>query len=151
MRPRRIILSLAMVMVLAFISPLGAQATETNPNPTGEVTIKTTRVAVGLGFTWGDGTLKFKGKDYKFKVKGLNLIGVGVASLNAKGDVYNLEKLSDFPGKYYAVEAGATLIKGSSGLVIKNYHGVIINLKTKEKGVDLRVGNEGLSISPAWE
>jgi hypothetical protein len=60
--------------------------------PTGEVTIKVTRVAAGIGVTWGDGTLKFKGKDYKFKVSGLNLIAVGVTSINAKIEVYNLKE-----------------------------------------------------------
>ena len=104
-----------------------------------------------IGLFWGEGTLNFKGKDYKFKVSGLNLIAVGVTSVNAKGDVYNLQNLSDFPGKYFGVEADATLIKGSAGLVLKNTKGVVLNLKSEKKGADLRLGNEGLSISPAWE
>ena len=146
---RRILLSLAMVVVLAPAFALGAQTTESSP--AGEVTIKTTRVAAGIGFTWGDGTLKFQGKGYKFKVKGLNMISLGVTTNSAKGEVYNLENLSDFPGRYYAVEGGATLIKGSSGLVLKNSKGVVLNLKAEQKGVDLKLGDEGLSITPAWE
>jgi hypothetical protein len=119
--------------------------------PTGTVTIKVTRAAVGLGVTWGSGTLKFKGKKYKFKVSGLNLISLGVTSMDAEGEVYNLKELDDFPGKYFGVEAGATLIKGSAGLVLKNSSGVVLNLKSERKGVDLRIGNEGLSISPEWD
>jgi hypothetical protein len=149
MRLRRIFLSLAMVVVLAPAFSLGAQKTESGP--TGEVTIKTTQLAAGIGFTWGDGTLKFRGKGYKFKVKGLDMIGLGVTTTSAKGDVYNLAKLSDFPGTYFAVEGGATLIKGSSSLVLKNSRGVVLNLKAEQKGVDLKLGDEGLSITPAWK
>ena len=106
---------------------------------------------MGLGVSWGDGTLHFKGKDYKFKVKGLNLIGLGVTSINAKGDVYNLQKLDDFPGTYYGVEAGATVIKGSAGMVLKNSTGVVLNLKSEQTGAGFKLGDQGLSISPAWE
>jgi len=151
-----LILALAVMLTFAAFSA-GAQeknkveAQEKKGLPTGEVTIKVTQVAAGLGVSWGDGTLNFKGKDYRFKVKGLNLIGVGVTSINAAGDVYNLQKLDDFPGTYYGVEAGATLIKGSAGMVLRNSTGVVLNLKSDQKGAALRLGNEGLSISPAWE
>jgi hypothetical protein len=126
-------------------------AKSTDSTPSAAVTIKVTQVAAGLEVSWGDGTLNFKGKDYKFKVKGLNLIGVGVTSINAKGEVYNLQKLDDFPGTYYGVEAGATVIKGSGGLVLKNSTGVVLNLKPERTGAALKLGNEGLSISPAWD
>jgi hypothetical protein len=81
----------------------------------------------------------------------LNLIGIGVTTINAQGDVYNLQKLDDFPGTYYGVEAGATVIKGSAGLVLKNSSGVVLNLKSEQTGAALQLGNEGLSISPAWD
>jgi len=142
------ILTMAVVLSLATFS-VGAKSTDSTPSA--EVTIKVTRVAAGLGVTWGDGTLNFQGKEYKFKVSGLSLIALGVTSVNAKGDVYNLKDLSDFPGKYFGVEAGATLIRGSAGMVLKNTRGVVLNLKSEQKGAELKLGNEGLSISPAWE
>ncbi len=149
MLTKRILFSLAMAMLLSLAAfPVAAKSTDSTPNAT--VTIKVTQAAVGLGLTWGDGTLNFKGKKYKFKVSGLNLIALGVTSINAKGDVYNLKKLSDFPGKYFGVEAGATLVKGSAGLVLKNTQGVVLNLKSEQKGAELQLGNEGLSISQAW-
>jgi hypothetical protein len=141
-------LTLAALLSLATFSAM-AETKDSTPNAT--VTINVKQVAAGLGVTWGDGNLNFKGTDYKFKVSGLNLIAVGVASVNAKGDVYNLQNLSHFPGKYFGVEADATLIKGSAGLVLKNTKGVVLDLKSEKKGADLRLGNEGLSISPAWE
>jgi hypothetical protein len=35
--------------------------------------------------------------------------------------------------------------------MLRNTKGVVFNLKSEKKGADLRLGNEGLSISPAWE
>jgi hypothetical protein len=150
MLTKRRLLSSTLVLVFLLAASL-AGAREEKGNPVGEVTIKTTRVSVGIGYTWGDGTLRFKGKKYKFKVHGLNMIGLGVASMTARGDVYNLESLDDFPGKYFGVEGGATMIKGSAGLVIKNSQGVVMNLKADRAGVDLRLGDEGLSITEAWK
>jgi hypothetical protein len=150
MLTKRLLFSLTLAVLLSLAAfPAMADTRDSTPNAT--VTINVKQVAAGLGVTWGDGNLNFKGKDYKFKVSGLNLIAVGVTSINAKGDVYNLQNLSDFPGKYFGVEADATLIKGSAGLVLKNTKGVVLDLKSEKKGADLRVGNEGLSISPAWE
>jgi hypothetical protein len=145
-----IVLSLA-VLTAGAQEKKAAGTQETQGNPSGEVIIKVTQVAAGLGISWGDGTLTFKGKDYKFKVKGLNMIGLGVTSIDAKGNVYGLQKLSDFPGTYFGVGASATVIKGSTGLVLKNSAGVMLNLKSQQTGAELRLGNEGLSISPAWE
>jgi len=136
------------VFFWAAASP-GAESEERTPS--GKVAIHATRVTIGIGYSWGDGTLKYKGKSYKFKVSGLNVVGLGVTKLKAKGDVYGLEKLDDFPGKYFGVEAGATFLKGSEGLVMKNSKGVVINLKAEQKGAELKLGNEGLSISPAWD
>jgi hypothetical protein len=130
-------------------SALGDESKERSPSA--NVTIHATRVAVGLGYTWGDGTLKYKDKEYKFKVSGLNAVGLGVAKLKAKGEVHDLENLDDFPGKYFGVQGGATMIQGSESLVMKNGKGVVINLRAEQKGVELKLGNEGLSISPAWD
>jgi hypothetical protein len=143
---KRILLSLAMVAILVFtVSSVGAQPQE--PYPIGEVTLAAKQVAVGVGYTWGAGTLKFKGKEYRFTVDGLNVAAVGIAKISATGDVYNLKDASDFPGKYLAVEAGASLVKGPAGLVMRNAKGVLINLKSAQKGVQLSLGAEGLSIS----
>ena len=144
----RSILTMAVLLSLAAFS-VGAKSTDSNPQA--EVIIKVTQLAAGLGVTWGDGILNFKGKEYKFKVSGLNLIALGVTSINAKGDVYNLNNLDDFPGKYFGVAADATLIKGAAGLVLKNTKGVVLNLKSEQIGAALKLGNEGLSISPAWD
>ncbi len=152
MTPKRIFLSLitAVFLVVAVTSfSLGEK--EDKSSRVGEVTISTKRLSLGIGYTWGLGTLKYKGKDYKFKVKGLNMIGLGYTTMTAKGGVYNMKSLSEFPGTYYGVEGGATLIKESAGLVVKNSKGVMLNLKAEHEGVSLKLGDQGLSISPEWK
>ena len=141
-----------LTMLAVFCGAAASQGAESGePAPSGEVTIHATRVTIGIGYSWGEGTLNYKGKEYKFKVSGLNVVGLGMTKLNAKGAVYGLEKLNDFPGKYFGVAAGATFIKSAAGLVMKNSKGVVINLQAQQKGAELKLGNEGLSISPAWE
>jgi hypothetical protein len=155
MSPKRMLLGLIMVALVLGVSGSAWAAKEKKDKeagePSGRVTIKITEVGLGVGVTWGEGTLTFKGKKYKFKVKGLNAIAVGVSSIEARGEVYNLQKLDDFAGKYVGTGAGAALVKGSAGLVVKNYAGVVLNLKASQTGLELKLANEGLSITPAWD
>ncbi len=146
---KRIFMNLA-VVALSFwaAASLGA---ESRGRPSGTVMIHATRVAIGVGFTKGEGYLRYKGDNYKFKVTGLSAVGLGITTLNASGEVYDLVSLNDFPGTYFGFEGGGTFIEGSKGLVIKNSKGVVLNLKAEQTGLDLKLGNEGLSITPAWD
>jgi hypothetical protein len=132
-------------LLLLTVGVAGAQPTD--PYPIGEITMHSTQVAAGLGWTWGGGTLKFKGKTYQFDIKGLNVAAVGVSKFNARGDVYNLKNPSDLAGKYLAASAGAAVIKGKAGLIMRNEKGVVINLKSDQEGVQLNLGADGLVIS----
>jgi len=143
---KRILCSLAVAAVLLGVAyAVGAQPQD--PYPIGEVTIESQQIAAGVGITWGDGTLKFKGKEYKFTVRGLDAGAVGISKISAKGDVYNLEKVEDFAGNYAVAQAGATVYKGGTGLLMRNTKGVVINMKAAQKGVQLSLGAQGLSIS----
>jgi len=146
MRTRRIFLTLALAVILLFtVSAAGAQPQE--PYPVGEVTIASTQVAAGIGWTWGDGTLKFRDKTYHFAIKGLNVAAVGISKINAKGDVYNLKDASDLAGNYITVGAGMAVIKGKAGLVMRNDKGVVINLVADQTGAQLSLGTDGLKIT----
>jgi hypothetical protein len=48
----------------------------------------------------GTGTLRYGGHTYSFSVGGLGVGGIGVSKIEAKGEVYGLERLRDFPGAY---------------------------------------------------
>jgi hypothetical protein len=146
MRKERVFLSLALAVALVF-AVSAALAQPTQPYPIGEITLHAEQVSAGIGYTWGKGTLKFKGKTYPFSVKGINVVAVGITKIDATGDVYNLTKPADLAGNYMAFEAGAALIKGPAGLTMRNDKGVLINLKAKQKGADLQLGPEGFSIT----
>src|SRR5438067_5605034 len=48
----------------------------------------------------GDGTLRYMGHTYPFRVGGLGIGGIGVSTVQATGEAYGLRRLSDFPGAY---------------------------------------------------
>src|SRR5262245_63729710 len=96
--------------------------------PSGKVTISTTSIAAGVGVTWGDGKLTFKGKEYPFSVDGLSLVDWGISKEQANGDVYNLTDVSKFGGTYVAADAGLTLAGGLGGMVLRITVGVVFPL-----------------------
>jgi len=151
MRSNHILLGPAMAVVLLLvITTAGAQ----EANPIGTLTIEAKQDAAGLGFAWANGTLIFQGKKYRFSLKGLNAVAVGISKVGVEGDIYKMKNLSDFDGKYVAVEGGAAQVKGSTGLIMKNQKGVIINLRPSQGGVVLNPRVEGVSISmrySVWE
>src|SRR5208282_3684949 len=114
MRTKRILLSLAMVvLLLAAVTPGTAQKTY---NPNGTVSINMSSMAVGVGFSSGSGVLRYNGQRYLFKIGGLSV-----------GNVYNLSNVSQFAGNYTAAGAGIALAGGMAGLTMQNQSGVIIN------------------------
>jgi hypothetical protein len=116
------------------------------PYPMGFVTINITSVGVGVGAEWGNGVLTYKGKQYTFKVKGMQIASVGISKVTAKGEVYNLFSVAEFPGQYAAMGAGATVFKGKSGQAFENHKGVKILLSGTPKGLNLNIGPAGFYI-----
>jgi hypothetical protein len=114
--------------------------------PSGKVTLASTSIAAGIGVSWGDGKLSFKGKDYPFSVEGLSLVDWGISKANATGDVYNLTDAAKFAGTYVAAEAGLTLAGGMGGMVLRNANGVVIHLRSVSQGAQLQLGTSGLII-----
>ena len=146
MRGKRILCSLAaVVMFFGLVYSVAAQPE--SPYIIGTVTLQSTQVAAGVGVTWGGGTLMFKNKSYNFKIQGLNAGAVGISKISAKGDVYNMKNVSEFPGHYAIAQAGIAFIKGEKGLIMRNEKGVVINLKALQKGVNLSLGAGGMTIT----
>ena len=114
--------------------------------PSGTVELEGKQVAFIVGGGWGNGVLNFKGKDHHFKITGLKAGGIGYVKLDAVGEVYFLNKLEDFAGKYGSGALGATAVKGSVWATVENNNGVIMRLKAKSEGVALNLGVGGISI-----
>ena len=133
------------VFFLAMAVATTAVAAE-KATPSGKVAIETTSIAAGVGVTWGDGKLTFKGKTYPFSIDGLSLVDWGISKAQANGDVYNLTDPAKLGGTYVAAEAGLTLAGGMGGMVLRNQDGVILHLRSVSQGARLQLGTSGLII-----
>jgi len=104
-------------------------------------------VAVGIGYTWGDGTLIFEGKKHPISVQGLSILHVGASGYTASGTVYHLMKLSDFDGVYTAVSAGIAIAGGASATAMQNSHGVVIKMVSTHAGLNFSLGPKGVTMT----
>jgi hypothetical protein len=137
-------LAVFFLIIAAATTVVGAEKAK----PSGKVSIESTSIAAGVGVSWGDGKLNFKGKDYPFSVDGLSLVDWGISKVSATGDVYNLTDISKFGGTYVAAEAGLTLAGGMGGMVLRNQNGVVMHLRSVSRGAQLQLGTSGLVIKP---
>jgi hypothetical protein len=132
-----------LITALVFSGLVYAQA-----KPKVDATIELTKgqVAVGIGWSWGSGTLTYKGKKYSVKVEGLSVVDIGVTKARASGKIYYLDKIEDFNGVYETVAAEGTLGVGAGVTRLRNKTGVMIDLVTKTKGVNFKLAPEGVKL-----
>jgi hypothetical protein len=142
---RRVVIGVAAVASL--VSLLVGLAVAQAKKPDATLKLSEGTVAVGIGFSWGKGTLTFKGKHYPVKVEGLSVGEVGVNRATAVGNVYKLTKLADFDGNYVAGGAEATIAGGAGMTAMKNQNGVVIEMKSTTQGASLKLAAEGLKLS----
>lgn len=103
-------------------------------------------IAVGLGVSWGSGTLSYQGKDYPISVTGVSVGALGATKLEAEGRVYNLERLEDFDGNYAAAGAEATVAEGASVVTMQNAKGVKVHLGATTAGIKVTLGAGGVDM-----
>jgi hypothetical protein len=134
-------------LFLAATMLVGKPALSAEEKPSATLTLEAKSVAVGVGWTWGGGTLDHAGKKHRFKVDGLSVNAAGAERVEATGYVYHLKKLADFPGTYTAVEASGAAGGGAGIATMRNEHGVRITLHSKSQGVSAQAGPEGMKIT----
>jgi hypothetical protein len=111
--------------------------------PSATLEFNVTAVKLLAGATWGEGVLHYMGKQYPFKVKAGTVGGIGYQKVEGVGQVYFLNKLEDFSGKYGGAGVGVTAGSGTGTATLENPRNVIIRAKLKAKGV-------ALSASLGW-
>ncbi len=116
------------------------------PTPSGTVKLTSKAVAVGIGVTWGDGTLTVGGKPYAFAVDGLGVADLGVSDITTSGEVFNLKNVADFSGTYLAGEAGIAIVGGPTDTIMKNEKGVVLRLHGTQKGARLTLAAQGVTL-----
>lgn len=134
-------------LVTSLLVLLPAMAADEGPD--GTVEFSGGSVAVGIGFSWGRGTLDFQGKQYRLMVRGLSVVDVGASNFTASGAVFNLTKVADFAGTYTAATAGATVAGGASATIMRNQNGVTIRMSATRQGLQFTLAPEGLTITMA--
>jgi hypothetical protein len=138
---------LVVALVLALALTAGTALAQT---PSGTISITLNSASALMGVSWGQAVLTFQAKTHLFRVRGLKVLSVGLRTLELNGDVYNLKNLTDLAGTYKKADpAGITFIVGEKGLVIRNSKGVTINIKGLQKGLNVDLVQEGLTIQPA--
>jgi hypothetical protein len=126
-----------------------AEAAAKQETPDATLQLSGGSFAVGIGFSWGKGTLTYKGKDYPVSVNGLSLGKVGITGASAYGEVYNLKKLQNFNGHYHAGGAGrrgVTLASGQKATAMTNQTGVTVLLSSTQRGVDVNLSGGGVDM-----
>jgi len=117
--------------------------------PDATLRLSTGGFALGIGVSWGSGTLSYKGKDYPVKVKGLSVGRVGATSSSIYGEVFNLKHLQDFNGHYDVGGAGTrgvTLGAGKTGTIMSNQAGVIVRVSSTQSGVAVNATGGGVDL-----
>lgn len=135
------IFGLGLAILVASSSTVPAQS-----DTSGKVSLESKSVAVGVGVSWGDGVLEYRGKKYAFTVEGLSVLDLGVAKVSARGDVKNLKKVEDFNGTYVLAAAGAAAAGGAGAAALKNQNGVEMALTATGQGIKLSIARGGVAL-----
>jgi hypothetical protein len=130
-----------------------AHAGVDNPTPKSDVevpdatlTLSGGVVALGIGYEWVHGALKYQGRTYTFRVQGFSIMDLGAAKISGIGEVFNLKSLADFDGYYAGTTFGSAVSHGGSLALIKNERGVTIKARSTLSGVRFSFSGNGMHI-----
>ena len=116
---------------------------------TGTIELSGGGVALGVGVSWGKGTLTYRGQTYRLKTNGLSAVDIGASGYTANGTVENLKQLSDIEGNYTAGQLGATVAGGGGVTTMKNDKGVVIKMHGTSRGLQFSAAAKGVKIEIA--
>ena len=142
----RILLGLFIAGGLLLAANTSSDAAQT---PDGTVKITRRSVAEGIGLSWGEGVLTYKGKEYPFSFHAsgrLREVDVKTTAAELSGQVFNLKNLDDFNGNYKSVEGEQMATGGGTRATLKNSQGVVVNLVSKVAGRKFTLAREGMDI-----
>ena len=138
---------LAQMVLTAMLATGTGAALAQDGRVDGRLQFSSTSFGLLFGYSQGDGSLEFQGKNYPFTVSGVKAATIGVSKVDALGQVYRLREIADFSGTYVNIEGGFTLIQGGGSAMLRNEKGVTLFLQNVQYGLDLTLGGGGLSIA----
>ena len=141
---RTIVFSLLAFAVMTSVSFAAKQS-----SPDATLRLNMSSFALGIGTSWGSGTLTYKGKNHRVRARGFQVGKVGMTSSSAVGDVFNLTNLRDFSGHYNVNPRGTrgvTLGAGQTGTIMSNQAGVIVRISSTQQGVAFNATGGGVDM-----
>jgi hypothetical protein len=141
-RKRLLVQGMIVVAVLVLTLDLACAAEDT----TGKVAIETMSAGVGLGATWGDGVLEYRGEKYPFTVRSFDVGDFGVAKVIANGMVFNLKNVEDFSGMFAAAVASGTFGGGAGSGAMFNNNSVSIVWTGTNQGLNFTLAHSGVNV-----
>jgi hypothetical protein len=138
--------AIALVLLMS-CSLVGIRYAAADDIPSAIIEMSGGSVAIGIGYSWANGTMTYQGQKYAFKADGLSILHVGASGYTASGVVYNLNNLSDFNGVYTAVSAGIAIAGGASAIAMRNSHGVVIKMTSTHAGLNFALGPKGVTLT----
>src|SRR5436189_6167985 len=140
---KSIFASIALLLIAGCASM--TQAPSTPPSAT--VRIREWSAAYYGSAAAGKGTLYYNGQQHHFTISGLGVGGMGGQKVSATGKVYNLNRLSDFPGTYHGISRGLTLIEGKMHAKLTNQNGVVMYLAGETEGLASSLGAQAFEVN----
>src|ERR1700745_2468533 len=117
-----------------------------SPPPSATVSIQEWSAAYYAQAESGKGTLYYQGR-HRFTISGGGLGGSGAQKVSATGKVYNLKRLSHFPGTYHGISRGLTLIEGKMHAKLTNQNGVVMYLAGQTEGLASSFGAQAFEVN----
>jgi hypothetical protein len=142
---RTIIHVVALASLCLMASVLAAEAQQSDAT----LKVHTVSIAVGVGYSWGEGIVTFQGQASPCRIDGLAVGEVGSSSAKAIGHVYHLTHIENFSGHDTAVSAGALLAGGGDVATLRHQHGVVIDLTATSQGAKMRLAVQRVTIALA--
>jgi hypothetical protein len=117
--------------------------------PDGTVRITRRSVAEGVGLSWGDGVLTYRGNEYVFSFKASGLlreVDPSIKGAELFGRVFNLKNVEDFNGTYKIAEKAGPAGSGGKVATIINQNGVVVSIAATSEGRKFTLGADGMTI-----
>ncbi|MEA3278142.1 MAG: hypothetical protein U9Q81_23220 [Pseudomonadota bacterium] len=148
MRKATLVKLLSLFGLVAALALSSATLVAGDPKPDGTIELKQWKVGFIVGVGGGEGTLKFKGKEYPLKIAGLRVGATAqISTIDLVGNVYNLTKVEDIEGTYTQLQASAALGGGAGVVEMENQNKVKLKLEGTQAGVDISLDLGGMKIS----
>ena len=140
---------LAVLLITLGVMTGFAQASQGASGPDARLRLSMSSFHLGIGTSWGSGTLTYRGKNHPVRARGFQIGRVGITSSSATGEVFNLNRLRDFSGHYDINPRGTrgvTLGSGRTGTIMSNQAGVVVRIYSTQQGVNFNATGGGVDL-----